>query len=410
MRALAIDVGTGTQDILVFDSEREIENSFRLVLPSPTVLVADAIRAATAIGAPVVLRGAIMGGGPSHWAARDHAAAGLPIAAIEEAARTFDDDPDGVRAMGIRVVGISEAQDLARTPGTVEVHTGDVQLEAIAGALAPFGVDLHTVEACVVAVFDHGAAPVGVSDRRFRFARLAEVLRAQPDAGPAAFAYPGEAVPPAFTRLGSAARVARAWFGGTDGWTGGPVIVVMDTGPAAVLGSLEDEAVAAALQHGRPVVAVNVGNFHALAMRIATGPDGPRIDGIVEHHTGELTPGALAQLVAQVADGTVDGEAVFRTMGHGALMRDGWRPDGERPFLAVTGPRRAMLRGVEVDRLGVPWAAVPHGDMMQTGNFGALRALALRVPAWQAAIAARLGHVPGNPGSPRPHERSRSRQ
>ena len=40
MRILAADVGTGTQDILLFESGRTIENNFKLVMPSPTVIVA----------------------------------------------------------------------------------------------------------------------------------------------------------------------------------------------------------------------------------------------------------------------------------------------------------------------------------------------------------------------------------
>src|SRR5919198_1092020 len=113
MQALTIDVGTGTQDILLFDSEREIENAIRLVLPSPTVLVATAIRRATRAGWKVVLTGSTMGGGPSAWAARDHAAAGRPIFATPEAARSFDDDLERVEQMGIRIVHEEEAARLA---------------------------------------------------------------------------------------------------------------------------------------------------------------------------------------------------------------------------------------------------------------------------------------------------------
>jgi len=59
---------------------------------------------------------------------------------------------------------------------------------------------------------------------------------------------------------------------------------------------------------------------------------------------------------------------------------------GAQPFLAVTGPRRAMLRG---SALG-PYFAVPHGDMMLAGCFGLLRAYAASYPAAAAAIAAAL--------------------
>ena len=103
-RALAIDVGTGTQDVLLFDADQEIENAVRLILPSPTVILAERIRAATRARRPVLLTGGLMGGGPVAWAARDHAAAGLAIAATPDAAGTMDDDLEQVRALGIEVV------------------------------------------------------------------------------------------------------------------------------------------------------------------------------------------------------------------------------------------------------------------------------------------------------------------
>src|ERR671929_2087640 len=113
MQILTVDVGTGTQDILLFDSERELENCFKLVLPSPTVVFADRIRAATAERRAVVLDGVTMGGGPCHWATMDHVRAGLEAFATPDAARTFDDDLDAVAAMGITIVSDDEAVNLA---------------------------------------------------------------------------------------------------------------------------------------------------------------------------------------------------------------------------------------------------------------------------------------------------------
>ena len=46
MRILTVDVGTGTQDILLFDSAQHIENSVKLVMPSPTEIAARRIRRA----------------------------------------------------------------------------------------------------------------------------------------------------------------------------------------------------------------------------------------------------------------------------------------------------------------------------------------------------------------------------
>ena len=48
MQILSIDIGTGTQDILLFDSERTPENCLKLVMPSPTLRLSQRIRQATA--------------------------------------------------------------------------------------------------------------------------------------------------------------------------------------------------------------------------------------------------------------------------------------------------------------------------------------------------------------------------
>src|SRR5260221_14015340 len=89
LRILAVDVGTGTQDILLFESGKTIENCFKMVMPSPTIIVAERIKRATERGRPLLLPGMTMGDGPCHWAARDHALAGFAVAVTAEARRTF---------------------------------------------------------------------------------------------------------------------------------------------------------------------------------------------------------------------------------------------------------------------------------------------------------------------------------
>jgi len=76
---------------------------------------------------------------------------------------------------------------------------------------------------------------------------------------------------------------------------------------------------------------------------------------------------------------------VFDDMGHGALELGPIA--GPSAPLALTGPRRGLL---ERSRLR-SHLAVPHGDMMLTGCFGLLRALALRLPELAPAIAGQLG-------------------
>ena len=72
MRILCVDIGTGTQDIFLYDSRLDLENGFKLVVPAPTMMVHRQLKEATRRGQPVVLTGVTMGGGPSHWAVEGH--------------------------------------------------------------------------------------------------------------------------------------------------------------------------------------------------------------------------------------------------------------------------------------------------------------------------------------------------
>jgi uncharacterized protein (DUF1786 family) len=373
MQLLAIDVGTGTQDVLLFDTAIQPENCFKLVVPSPTMMVARRVKALGRSGdRPLLLTGVTMGGGPSHWTVRDYAAAGRDVYATPDAARTFDDDLDNVRAMGITIVGEDETAALRRTRGDVEhVELRDFDYRLIAGAFARFGVDLAP-DGVAVAVFDHGAAPPEVSDRAFRFDYLDERIRAYNRLS--AFAYPADEVPAIMTRLRAvAASAART------GVPPGVPLMIMDTAPAAVLGATLDPRVGG---RERQLV-TNVGNFHTLAFRL--GPTG--IEGVFEHHTGFLDTPKLDRLIRALADATLRREDVFDDEGHGALVyREDAVPIDE---VCVTGPRRGMMRGSSLPT----YFAVPYGDMMIAGCFGLVRAWADVFPADGDAILESLRGV-----------------
>src|SRR5512135_1736720 len=159
MQILTIDIGTGTQDILLFDSERTPENCLKLVMPSPTLLLGERVRQATRQGRPLLISGVIMGGGPCAWAAEDHRRAGLRVVATADAARTFNDDLDAVRRdLGVEVVGDAEGARLAKGQEFAHVEFRDFDMAPIRAAFAAFGLELQP-DALALAVFDHGAAP-----------------------------------------------------------------------------------------------------------------------------------------------------------------------------------------------------------------------------------------------------------
>jgi uncharacterized protein (DUF1786 family) len=364
-RILAVDVGTGTQDILVFEAGTVIENSVQLIMPSPTMLVAERVRQATAAGDALLLTGVTMGGGPGHWAVESHLKLGLKVYATEAAGRTFDDDLTRVEGMGIMLVSESEAR---RMSGVRRLELRDFYVDAIVDALAAFGVATD-FDAVAVAVFDHGAAPPGYSDRRFRF----DYLKDQVARGSALenFGYVAGEIPARMTRMEAVATT----------WSGKEPLFVMDTGTAAALGALDDPNVRGA----KRVLLANIGNFHTLAFLLDQG----RIRGLFEHHTGELSAPELETYLDQLAEGRIRNDDVFNDMGHGALELGpvDWKPE----LLAVTGPRRGLLDGSRWH----PYLAVPHGDMMIAGCFGLLRGLAARLPEYAGPIGEVLGPPAG---------------
>lgn len=380
MQILTVDVGTGTQDIYLYDSRLDLENGVKLIVPSPTMIVRRRLQEATRRGDAVLLTGVTMGGGPSQWAAEDHVRAGLPIFATPDAARSFNDDLEAVKGMGIQVVSVDEA---GRLPDAVlRLKLCDFDFSSIAQALEQFGVSLNGLVALAVAVFDHGNAPPDYSDRQFRFDYLDERIRANTSAqNPlSAFAYRAQDVPPIMTRLQAVVNSATA--------VDAP-LMVMDTAAAAILGATFDPRVAA---HPRLMIA-NVGNFHTLAFRL--GPQG--IEGVFEHHTGLIDLTKLDNLLRALAESSLNHADVFGDHGHGALIYDSTPlPLTDGDFgVAVTGPRRNLMRRSSLR----PYFAVPFGDMMISGCFGMLAAVADVLPELGEPIRASL-RGEGGSGTP----------
>jgi uncharacterized protein (DUF1786 family) len=294
------------------------------------------------------------------------------------AATTLNDELDKVEALGIRIIPEEEAQGLPSTVHRLELKDFDFAL--ISKTFNDYGVSLKELAAIAVAVFDHGNAPAGVSDRQFRFDYLDERIRAKNSLS--AFAYLSPDIPKIMTRLQSVADSA--------GKLPCP-LVVMDTAPAAVLGADFDPRVATRRQK----IICNVGNFHTLAFRM--GAKG--IEGVFEHHTGEIDLFKLEALIRKLADGSLKHQDVFDDMGHGALMySDEVFEFGRNDFdVVVTGPRRSMFNMESGSSLPVqeqapglhklrPYFATPFGDMMIAGCFGLLAATAEVMPDFAEII------------------------
>jgi len=376
MRVLCVDIGTGTQDIFLYDSKIDIENGFKLVVPAPTMIIRRQLQQATKEGRPVVLTGVTMGGGPSHWAAADHVAAGLDIYATPSAARSFNDDLQTIEDMGIEIIDPEDVESLSS--GIQRIEMRDFDFEAISKALSSFGVSLSDLSAVAVAVFDHGAAPPGYSDRRFRFDYIRE--RIGESSTLSTFAFRAEDVPQRMTRL----RAVLESAAGVDA-----PLILMDTAPAAVLGACQDPALSGIDQK----IVANIGNFHTLAFHL----DSDKITGVFEHHTGLLDSEKIDHLLVELSEGSISNEAVYEDSGHGAFTQRDFQffPKDSQVRVFVTGPRRKLMAESTLK----PYFATPFGDMMLAGCFGLLASTAELLPnLTEPIIASMKGY--GGSGTP----------
>ena len=344
MQCIAIDVGAGTQDIIVYDGEKSVEQCFKMVLPSRTVIIAQRIRDATDQHKDVFLDGFTMGGGPCVRAIKDHLKSGLQVYSTETAAKTIYDDLDRVRRLGVAIVMDAGEVD----SGAVRIETADIDLPAIRGMFGLFGMDMP--ETFAVAVQDHGESTG--SNRIFRFEHLKRLIRAGGDLQ--SFVYVREAIPGYLTRMRAVAETLADFD-----------LVLMDTGPAAIFGAVPDTVpVSGANDRPEPKIVLNIGNGHTLCAILAD----ERVTGVFEHHTRQLDIGTLDTYIDKLADGTLTFEEIFESGGHGCYIEE--IPD-TMPQVIVTGPNRHIA---EHSRHDVTFAA-PHGDMMLTGCFGLIKGM-----------------------------------
>ena len=334
-RILAIDVGGGTQDILLYESDTPPENCIKLILPAQTQVVAKRISSVTGSGKAVFLTGNLMGGGACVRAIKNHIQIGLDVYATELAAKTIKDNLAEVEEMGIQIV--TEPPEDA-----VSVELRDIDTIAIEKALAYFETEIP--KNFSVAVQDHGEC-VDDSNRKFRFQHWQRFLENDGYLSHLAYQTP----PNYLTRMRAVKRDV-------------PDAIVMDTCAAAIIGAFSDPVVAK--EDGKGVIIVNMGNQHTLGALVKEG----RIWGLFEHHTQLMNPKKLKDYIDRILKGSLSNDEVYKDGGHGCFVRPDFSPEGGFQMVSITGPRRNMGEG-----MGYHFA-VPHGDMMLTGCFGLINA------------------------------------
>lgn len=338
LNILAIDIGAGTQDIMVYNEDIGFDNAYKFVLPSPTRFFASEIRKSNE---DLVIFGDTMGGGPFTRAVLEHLKKHL-VYMTERAARTLRDDLEVVRSHGIEIISEGEVENMSEIARPIRIADFNLGLLPLFSSL---GLDI-SFDVIAIAVQDHGVAPPGVTDRENRFQLIEEHVGKEIES----FAY-FDSVPENLSRMNAIFESLKRWHKGH--------ILLMDTGPAAVLGSLEDERVKAKKKR----MCINVGNAHTIAMSL----NETRIIGVFEHHTKYLDKQKLGYYLDKLSQGTITFKEVFDDGGHGALAIEKNQPE----IISVTGPKRGRMKG-----LGI--FSAPGGDMMMTGPVGLIRAVLSR--------------------------------
>ncbi|OGP52957.1 MAG: hypothetical protein A2Y65_05275 [Deltaproteobacteria bacterium RBG_13_52_11] len=336
---LAIDIGAGTQDILLYNARREEENNPLLVLPSPSGVWA---RRLEGIAADLFIHGDTIGGGRIGSVLRGHSGKGYRVSMTAEAARSIRDDLDQVREMGIEVV---EDKPTGFGGEVLELQEVNIPfIQEIFGALD----EGKGITVIALAVQDHGSAAQGESDRVFRFSCLRRTL--EEGKGFAGFTYLQGEIPSYYHRMLSAAHRAKRESGAT--------IMLMDTALSAILGAKGDEGTQ---------VAVNIGNGHTIMALVIEG----ELQGFFEHHTALLTPAKLRDYILRFPRGEVSHEEIFAEGGHGAFLLTKTHAPAT---ITVTGPKRGMMR-----ETGLSYALpAPGGAMMMTGPWGLVKGARMR--------------------------------
>jgi uncharacterized protein (DUF1786 family) len=333
MQMLAIDIGMGTQDILLYDSEKRMENCYKMVLPSPTYYLAQKVKAASEKTNNLLLTGRVMGGGHVSRAVKKHLQRGGRVYATADAALTLHDNLEVVRKMGVEII-----DSIDNIEGEV-VQLGDVNLEQLKSLFDLYDITLP--ENIAVAVQDHGFAPQ-MSNRMRRFEIFEEMMRKGGKLEDFAYTMP----PSELNRMRAVADAIS---------NSGYKPLLMDTGPAAICGALLDP------RAQQPAMVINVGNGHTLGAVVKDGC----IVALFEHHTSKLDAEKIDDYTRRLLEGNLEFEEVFSDGGHGCYIHEAVGFENIKRIL-VTGPNREVMKS---STLPLSFA-VPFGDMMLSGCFG----------------------------------------
>ncbi|MBP2143461.1 uncharacterized protein (DUF1786 family) [Methanococcus voltae] len=329
MDIFCIDIGNGTQDLIYYNNEKNIENAVKLILPSPTQILGSTI---SKMKENLRIDGEIMGGGAVSYYILKKIKQGYTVEISEDCAQTIRDDLDQVRAKGIII------KDKIENPNVI---LKDLDFYMYKNIFNTINTDFEPDHVCV-ACQDHGFVK-GQSDRVTRFKYFKEKL--SETRNPYDFYF--EKKTGYFTRFNVILNSLK-----NENYKG----FVMDSKIASVCGIMNY----ANEQKIDEYIGLDIGNGHTLGVSIKNN----LIYGLYEHHTNLLTKEKLLDYNEKLKSCTLTNEEVFDDMGHGACPL----APINLAKTYIAGPNRRIFKDYGE-------YAYSGGDVMITGCVGLLDTL-----------------------------------
>jgi len=343
-RILAMDIGAGTQDILIFDTDTQ--EHFKIVMESPTRIIGKMI---AGLDEDLFVFGETMGGGPVTKSLKKQIRK-RKIYITPRAAATIHNDLKKVEDQGFILVD-GDQNAFPELENLFKVELGDLDKTRLENLLDAMSIP-REFDFLLLALQDHGFSPCGVSNLDFRNHFFAQRIEENPV--PEHFLYSSNELPKFFTRMHASLRLARA--------LPAKEIFIMDSGMAAILGASQDESTRGI----DTFLVLDIATSHTLGAIIDKG----EIAGFFEYHTRDITQKKIEELIVRLAEGDISHQKILEEGGHGAYLRKAPGFSSIKAFIA-TGPKRSLLKNSSFDiRFGSPL-----GDNMMTGTIGLVEAL-----------------------------------
>lgn len=346
-RALLIDIGTGTRDIMLYSEENALENNSKIVAPTATKKMARLIKQAKK---DLKIAGYTMGGGLLSSALTQHLRKGYKIEIELAASFTVRNNREQLLESGFTIKEKIENPDF---------FFDEIELDFLFDLLEKFAAEEQKISLIGLSVQDHGDHGLGESSRRKRFEYFVNLLGEQPDIR--SLIFDQDNVPDRFSRMRSGVKCIRKTAADSK-------IIIMDTSVSALVGCWFDPFVQSLKG---PILYINFGNGHTMACVT----ENLEICSFYEHHTGIVQDriDILSDDLEKLVSGELTFEKVYKEGGHGCKT---FRKINfsDLAGIVVTGPKREIARQLNLEKV---YEATPGGDMMMTGPLGLLRGFQL---------------------------------